>query len=163
AVRAGRILAVGPWADLRPLVGRATEVVDAEGAVALPAFHDAHLHLLGYARTHSRLDCREARGIGELQALLAARARGPPAGERLLAWGVASVQDASHTNGPEEWALFQRLAARNALRVRLFFMPGARHWQDLLACHRLPLPPGEGRADGPRVALGPVKLMLDEA
>src|SRR5262249_39688603 len=78
AVRDGRILAVGAWADLRPLVGPATEVVDADGGVALPAFHDAHLHLLSYARTQSRLDCRPARSVGELPALLAARP--PPRG-----------------------------------------------------------------------------------
>ena len=46
AVRGGRVLAVGALADLRPLVGPSTEVVDAEGGLAVPAFHDAHLHLL---------------------------------------------------------------------------------------------------------------------
>jgi len=228
AVRAGRILAVGAWAELRALVGPATEVVDAAGGVAVPAFHDAHLHLLRYARARTRLDCRGARSIAELRRALAAHARALPPGawlraggydearlderrhpdrhdldaavpdrpvrlqhrslhldvlntaalralglldgpaplverdpttgeatgrlyhaaallrarlprpseaelaatvrrasDRLLAWGVTSVQDASHTNGPAEWALFRRLAARGALGVRLFMMPGA--------------------------------------
>src|SRR5215210_5132781 len=40
AVRRGRIVAVGSLAQLRPLVGPDTEVVDAEGGVAVPAFHE---------------------------------------------------------------------------------------------------------------------------
>src|SRR5437764_55343 len=42
------------------------------------------------------------------------------ASEQLLAWGVTTVQDASVTNGPAEWELFHRLAARRALRPRVF-------------------------------------------
>ena len=73
AVRAGRILAVGTWATLRHLVGPATAVVDAACGVVVPAFHDAHLHLLRYARAHTRLDCR---GMGSLAGLQAALAHG---------------------------------------------------------------------------------------
>jgi predicted amidohydrolase YtcJ len=61
--------------------------VDGEGGVAIPAFHDAHLHLLSYARTRSRVDCRAARSIGALQAALAAGARGLPPGAWLRAYG----------------------------------------------------------------------------
>lgn len=263
AVRAGRIFAVGAWTGLQPLVGPGTEVIDAEGGVAVPAFHDAHLHLLSYARAHTRLDCRDARGIPELSARLAAHARALPPGawvraggydearlrdgrhpdradldaavpdrpvrlqhrslhldvlntaalralglmdgpaplverdtatgaptgrlyhaaallrdrlphptepelaeavraatDRLLAWGVTSVQDASHTNGPAEWELFERLAAQGALGVRLFVMPGSGRWASGLP----PLLQGEREQTGrPRVLLGPVKIMLDEA
>jgi len=310
AVRAGRILAVGAWAELRALVGLATEVVDAAGGVAVPAFHDAHLHLLRYARAQTRLDCRGARSLAELQEALAAHARelppgawvraggydearlregrhpdrhdldaavpdrpvrlqhrslhldvlnsaalralgpldgpaplverdaatGEPTGrlyhaaallrdrlphpdeaelaaavraasDRLLAWGVTSVQDASHTNGPAEWALFRRLSAQGALGVRLFMMPGpltltlsqGEREDDALTlalsqrergqgarpvaisaispwergqdgrgrrggARRGRLAGGEwGEPRWPRVLLGPVKVMLDEA
>src|SRR5687767_11902481 len=87
AVRGGRIVAVGAWADLRALVGPATEVVDAAGGVAIPAFHDAHLHLLSYARTRARVDCRGARSIAEIGAALAARASALPAGAWVRGWG----------------------------------------------------------------------------
>src|SRR5438270_909633 len=87
AARAGRIVAVGSLAALRSLVGPDTEIVDAEGGVAVPAFHDAHLHLFSYARTRSRIDCRAAWSIGALQATLAAGARGVPPGAWLRAYG----------------------------------------------------------------------------
>src|SRR4051794_9096933 len=255
AARAGRIVAVGSLAQLRPLVDPDAEIVDGEGGVAVPAFHDAHLHLLSYARTRSRVDCRAARSIGALQATLAAGARGQPPGawlraygydegrlaegrqpdrydldaavpdrplrlqhrglhldvlntlglralgplaaaptverdpatgeptgrlyhagallhgrldhpseddlardvqrasEQLLAWGVTTVQDASVTNGPAEWELFHRLAARGALQQRVFVLPGAAGWEQIAA----------GGPPTARVRLGPVKLMLNEA
>src|SRR5688572_18996467 len=46
AVRGERILAVGSLAEARALGGPNTQVVDAEGGLIVPAFHDAHLHLL---------------------------------------------------------------------------------------------------------------------
>ncbi|HEY7066055.1 MAG TPA: amidohydrolase family protein [Chloroflexota bacterium] len=283
AVRGARILAVGAWADLRGLVGPDTVVVDAAGGVAVPAFHDAHLHLLSYARVATRLDCRDVRDLATLRARLGAHARALPPGawvrawgydearlreerhpdrhdldavvpdrpvrlqhrslhldvlntaalralglldnapsvtgpaarspnelrsdiqltddsaaaierdptngtptgrlyhagallracvprpaegelaaavraasDRLLAWGVTSVQDASHTNGPAEWALFARLAARGALGLRVSFVT-----RDALT---LALSQGKREQDGvPRLLLGPVKIMLDEA
>src|SRR5581483_6034293 len=87
AVRGARILAVGAWADLRGLVGPDTAVVDAAGGVAVPAFHDAHLHLLSYARTATRLDCRDVRTLAELQARLSEQAGTLPPGAWLRAWG----------------------------------------------------------------------------
>ncbi|MDA8237449.1 MAG: amidohydrolase [Chloroflexi bacterium] len=44
AVRAGRIAAVGSDADLRPLVGPRTRVLDLAGRTLLPGFQDAHVH-----------------------------------------------------------------------------------------------------------------------
>ncbi|MBI3978700.1 MAG: amidohydrolase family protein [Chloroflexi bacterium] len=255
AVRGDRIQAVGTLRDLRHLIGPATEVVDAQGSVVVPSFHDAHMHLLSYARSLSRLDCRGLQSIGALNAALAAQAcRLPPgtwvravgydetllaearhpsrrdlddavsdhpvrlqhrslhldvlntpalrllglmdtaaagvehdpatgeptgrlhhAGEllrerlehpserelglavraasrALLARGVTTVQDASVTNSAETWELFRRLAASGDLGVRVFLMPGIRHWRAVIAAG----PPG------PMVRRGPVKIMLDE-
>jgi predicted amidohydrolase YtcJ len=44
AVRDGRIVALGDAADLRALVGPATEVVELAGETVLPGFQDAHVH-----------------------------------------------------------------------------------------------------------------------
>ena len=87
AVRAGRILAVGTLADLRALVGPDTATVDAEGGWVVPAFHDAHLHLLSYARVEAGLDCSAVGSLAELRRLLAARAAGLPRGHWLRASG----------------------------------------------------------------------------
>jgi predicted amidohydrolase YtcJ len=44
AVKEGRIATVGEDADVRGLIGPATEVVDLEGRMLLPGFQDAHVH-----------------------------------------------------------------------------------------------------------------------
>ncbi len=255
AVRNGRIAAIGTWADLRRLAGPDTTLLDAEGGLAVPAFHDAHLHLLSYARNRSALDCRDARSIQALVAVVAEHTRSVPgtgwvravgydesefperrhpdrhdldsaapdrpvrlqhrtlhldvlntaalrelgvagvagpaverdpltgeptgrvfnAGEllrahrhrgdaedlsndvwavsdHLLSLGVTSVQDASATNGGEEWDLLQRLVEAGSLRVRLFFLPGVRHFGEL----------AHGRPGSDLLRRGPVKIMVDE-
>ena len=45
AVRDGRIVAVGRNEEVLPLKGEATRVVDLSGRMALPGFHDAHVHV----------------------------------------------------------------------------------------------------------------------
>ncbi|MFD9247048.1 amidohydrolase, partial [Streptomyces sp. NPDC059556] len=45
--RDGRILATGRGGELRRLVGRDTEVVDARGATVMSGIHDGHVHPLG--------------------------------------------------------------------------------------------------------------------
>ena len=44
AIRDGRIVAVGVRADVRPLIGTRTEVVELRGETLLPGFGDAHVH-----------------------------------------------------------------------------------------------------------------------
>ncbi len=44
AVRDGRIIAIGATADIAPLAGGQTRVVDLGGRFVMPAFHDAHVH-----------------------------------------------------------------------------------------------------------------------
>lgn len=238
----GRVLLVGQETDARALIGRGTEVVDAAGGLLVPGFHDAHLHLLSYARSRARLACDEINSLAELQArlrrlaaelgcgvwvrasgyddqrlverrhpdrydldlavadhpvrlqhrslhldvlntlalrltglvdstlpeverdngeatgrvyhgaeLLHARVPRPGeaelaadvrrASEQLLAWGVTSLQDATATNGPAEWQLFQRLAEQGHLRQRAWIMLGAGHVADIDA--------GRGRGASP--------------
>ncbi|GAA0911286.1 amidohydrolase [Nonomuraea longicatena] len=44
AISGERIRAVGSRAELDPLVGPRTEIIDAEGGLVLPGFHDVHCH-----------------------------------------------------------------------------------------------------------------------
>lgn len=55
AVADGRILAIGRGADLAPLAGRDTRVIEAGGATLTPGFTDAHIHLVQWARARSEL------------------------------------------------------------------------------------------------------------
>jgi predicted amidohydrolase YtcJ len=80
AVSGDRILHVGTRAEVLALASSQTNIVDVQGGIAIPAFHDPHLHLHSYARNRSRVDCRDARGIGDIQVLLRKRAAATPDG-----------------------------------------------------------------------------------
>jgi predicted amidohydrolase YtcJ len=72
---------------------------------------------------------------------------------QLSAWGVTTIQDASPTNDADTWHLFQRLQARGALRQRAFVLPGEAAYPEAAAW----------ASSGTDLALGPVKLLVDEA
>jgi predicted amidohydrolase YtcJ len=236
AMRNGRIAAVGPWVELREIYDEQTQVVDGNGGLAIPAFHDAHMHFAAWARSASKTDCRGARNRTELRARLRAQAgtlqsgtwlqaigldedvggfgprvdkqfldsvdstrpiriqsttlhldvlnsaalyelglwayagpeverdgkHGQPTGriyhgaellrtrspkpgtrdlaaairrasDRLLAYGITSIQDATPSNGAERWHQFQTWEASGALRVRTFMLWGVSRWQELSA------------------------------
>ena len=59
AVGSGRVLAVGSDADVAPLLGRATRVVDLAGRVVLPGFADVHTHVASNARDPRNVECRD--------------------------------------------------------------------------------------------------------
>ena len=258
AVRGGRIVAVGTVADARRALDADPKLVDCAGGELLPAFIDAHCHLLAYAASLRSVDCSNAYSISEIQRLIRARAAelpkgrwlravgyeetalaerrhpnrgdldaaapehlvrlihrsghasvlnsaalqaagistateeapggsidrdiatGEPSGlllgmerviaravpavpyeklsdvvrdavQRFLSAGVASIQDATHTNGRAEWELFERLIMDGSLRINVVLMEGFDHLGELpeAAC-------------GGRLRRGPVKIMLRE-
>ncbi|MDF1585995.1 amidohydrolase [Marinimicrococcus flavescens] len=60
AVWAGRVLATGSNAEIEPLIGPATKVIDLEGRLATPGLNDAHLHLLPLGLAMADIDARPA-------------------------------------------------------------------------------------------------------
>ena len=46
AVRDGRIIAVGPSADIRAFAGTATRTIDLEGRTVIPGLIDSHMHAI---------------------------------------------------------------------------------------------------------------------
>jgi len=64
AIRSGRIVAVGTAADIRPMLGPRTELLDLDGETVLPGFQDAHVHpihgglLLNECDLHPLADAR---------------------------------------------------------------------------------------------------------
>jgi predicted amidohydrolase YtcJ len=54
AIRGDRIIAVGQDAEISPLIGPGTKVIDAAGKTLLPGLYDSHVHPLGAA--HSEVD-----------------------------------------------------------------------------------------------------------
>ena len=80
AVSAGRIVAVGPEADLLPMAGPSTRRQPLGGRVLVPGFHDAHCHVLGFGLTLAAVTLTGARDIPDLVQRLQARATETSAG-----------------------------------------------------------------------------------
>lgn len=66
AIAGNRIAAVGSTADLRPLAGPRTRVIDTAGPTVLPGFNDAHVHWLGGGFSITNVDLRDASSPAEL-------------------------------------------------------------------------------------------------
>jgi len=65
AVLGNRIAAVGTTAELRPLAGPKTRVIDAGGRTVLPGFNDAHVHWLSGGFSLTNVDLRDAASPAE--------------------------------------------------------------------------------------------------
>ncbi len=85
----GRVLAAGREAEIAPLIGPQTRVIDLAGRLATPGLNDSHLHLISLGLTMDWVDAKPA-AAPDLEALLAAiakRAAGTRPGDWILARG----------------------------------------------------------------------------
>jgi predicted amidohydrolase YtcJ len=89
AVRGGRIAAVGSDADVRPLIGSRTDVVDLRGRLLLPGFQDSHVHAPSAGLDRMRIDLADAHGLDEYRALIEGYAAEHRDAEWLLGGGWA--------------------------------------------------------------------------
>jgi len=98
AVSGGRVLAVGPTADLMVLAGPRTRVIDLRGRTAIPGFNDAHAHPITLGLHGTRIDVspRVVRSIRDIQEKIRAAAALRPPGTWILA---AGYDDAHLTEG----------------------------------------------------------------
>ncbi len=80
AVVGERVLAAGSDADLAPLVGPRTRVIDLKGRLLLPGFNDAHVHFLDGGFGLLSLDLRGARDQADLARRLGQHASALPMG-----------------------------------------------------------------------------------
>jgi len=74
AVEGDRIIAVGSDAEIRPLIGPGTEVIDLEQRLAIPGFIEAHAHFLSIGDAQLQLDLTTASSWDEIVAMVAAAA-----------------------------------------------------------------------------------------
>ncbi len=84
AVCAGRIVRVGTTAEVRPLAGPGTRVIDAGGRLVVPGFNDAHVHLLSGAEELVGIDLRPAKSEAEFVERLRDYASRIPKGRWIL-------------------------------------------------------------------------------
>jgi predicted amidohydrolase YtcJ len=78
AVRGNRIVALGPDAVVRPLIGPATRVIELRGRTVIPGFQDAHVHPIHGGLARLRCELHDTRGRDELVAVIAEYARTHP-------------------------------------------------------------------------------------
>lgn len=105
-VRDGRIACVANEAAVRAAAGGRYEDEDCGGDLLIPAFIDAHIHLLSYAASLAAVDCSPAAApdIAALCAAIAARARVTPAGAWIRAVGYRESELAERRH-PTRWEL----------------------------------------------------------
>ncbi len=89
ALWSGRVLATGTSADMEPLIGPDTRVIDLRGRLATPGLYDAHMHLLPYGIGMADIDARPAaaRTLEALLGKIRERARATPPGQWVMARG----------------------------------------------------------------------------
>jgi predicted amidohydrolase YtcJ len=80
AIAGGRVVACG-GSELMGLRGPRTRVVDLAGATVLPAFNDAHAHVVYYGLTRFGADLGGARSVAEIAERMKAHARTLAPGE----------------------------------------------------------------------------------
>jgi len=87
AVKDGRVVALG--GDARDCAGATTRRIDLGGRVAIPAFNEAHMHLLPYGLGLSQVNLRaeEVRTLDELLRRVSEAAKAAPKGAWVLGRG----------------------------------------------------------------------------
>lgn len=65
AVWSDRILQVGTDAELAPLIGPKTQIIQLKGKRVVPGFHDSHLHFLSGGQQLSQVDLKDAKDEAE--------------------------------------------------------------------------------------------------
>ncbi|HET7292211.1 MAG TPA: amidohydrolase [Vicinamibacteria bacterium] len=84
AVRDGRVAALGVDADVLPLVGPGTRVVELRGRLVVPGFNDAHVHFLDGGFGLLSVDLRPAKDEADFARRLGEHAKGLPKGAWIL-------------------------------------------------------------------------------
>jgi predicted amidohydrolase YtcJ len=80
AIKGDRILAVGSDEEILRHVGRATEVIDLAGRLAIPGFIEGHGHFMGLGRAKMILDLTQAESWDDIVSLVGAATRDAPPG-----------------------------------------------------------------------------------
>jgi predicted amidohydrolase YtcJ len=84
AILNGRFVAVGTDAEIRPLIGPHTKVIDLHGRMAMPGFIDAHVHFVVGSNLVTQLYLKDVKNETEFVAAIAARAKTMKPGQWIL-------------------------------------------------------------------------------
>ncbi len=118
AVKAGRIVAVGGDAEMQPLTGHNTRVVDLGGKMAMPGIVDVHTHIM----MGGQAELFETRfpstlGVKEIAERVAGAASTAPASSWIVGgqWGVEQL---AHLNTAEALAILDAASGDHPVLLR---------------------------------------------
>ncbi len=108
AVKYGRIVAVGKDADVKPLVGKETRVIELKGRMVIPGLMDSHSHMADEGTGRIRfVDLSQEAGVKsvkDIQERLAARAEKTPKGQWIFGYQEDDSKLAEKRH-PTRWEL----------------------------------------------------------
>lgn len=163
AVTRGRIVAVGGAADVKPLIGPGTRVIDLAGRAVVPGLTDAHVHVEGLGTALERLDLVGAASLEDALARVAAAAKAAPAGEWLLGRGW-DQNDWPGKRFPTAADLDRVLGDRPAYLVRV---DGHAAWVSSAALRRAGVSAATADPEGGRILRdaggAPAGVLVDKA
>jgi predicted amidohydrolase YtcJ len=87
ASRGQTIVAAGGAAEISKLIGDATEVIELEGALAVPGFIEGHGHFTGLGRSRMMLDLTKVESFDEIVEMVAAAVADAEPGDWILGRG----------------------------------------------------------------------------
>ncbi len=107
AIREGRFIAVGGAEEVGTHAGPDTEILDLGGRTAVPGLIDSHIHQFYLGLNLPTVQLLDARSIADVQASIAARAAGTPAGAWIV--GTSGWHESLLAEGrmPTRWELDQ--------------------------------------------------------
>jgi predicted amidohydrolase YtcJ len=125
AIAGERIAAVGSDAEIAALAGPATRVIDLAGALVLPGFCDAHIHLSLWALARREVQIADAASRAEMLSRVAAAAAEAAPGQWLVGrgwnesrWGETdfpTAADLDAVTGPDRPAILYRSDLHSAV------------------------------------------------
>jgi predicted amidohydrolase YtcJ len=87
AVRGSWIVAAGKAAEIEPLIGPKTRVIELAGRMAMPGLIEGHGHFLSLGDSKRKLDLSQARSYDEIVALVANATETTPKGQWIVGRG----------------------------------------------------------------------------
>jgi predicted amidohydrolase YtcJ len=116
AVRDGRVVAAGTDAEMAPLVGTRTQLVELAGRLVTPGFNDAHIHFASGGAALLAVNLIGTTSLAEIERRLAAGVAAAQPGEWVVGRGWDHTRLPREEVGPDGWPrreLLDRVAPGN--------------------------------------------------
>jgi hypothetical protein len=87
AIRDGRIVAVGADAEIDPMIGSMTHIIDLNGKLVVPGFIESHGHFISLGETKLGLDLSQTKSYAEVVRLVGQAAKRAKPGQWIIGRG----------------------------------------------------------------------------